>query len=65
MTAMPSQGLPDGFHIKALNSGKVEFRLVSAGKEVAVGLLTAKQLSVLVANFLNAAHSSLACTRFG
>jgi len=45
---MPSQGLPDGFHIKALSSGKVEFRLVSAGKEKAFLQRHANSLSFLI-----------------
>lgn len=55
---MAVQGLPDGFHTKPLNDGKVEFRIVGGGKEIAAALLTGEQLSVVVGNLLNAAHAA-------
>jgi hypothetical protein len=55
---MPIQQFADGFHTKGLSDGTVEFHMVSGGKELAAGYMTAAQLSTVVANLLNSAHNA-------
>lgn len=52
--AMP----PDGFHIRPLHSGDVEFAFVHKGKTLAAGSCTPQQAGGLATNFLLAANNA-------